>query len=272
MTIADAHEVLVHRGEQGVMQITLNRPDALNAFTFAMYEELIGLLEELRHDTRTRVVILTGAGRAFCAGHDLRAGGTASWIDPEMSRPYMSKHAMARLAQIPLLMRTIPQPVIAAVNGAAAGIGLSFAVAADLCIAGASARFVNSLHNAGTGHELGLSWMLPRAVGTQRAAEILLTGRSIPATEAAAIGLVLKVAPDEQLLAQAHTLADAILSNVPLGVWITKQSLWMNQGVGSLEAACEIEARGVFMAQATDDSKEKRAAFFEKRPPLFRNR
>jgi enoyl-CoA hydratase len=265
-------DILVDRSAQGVVTLTFNRPDALNAFGFAMYDEFIGILEGLRHDAAARVVILTGAGRAFTAGHDLRSGGTPSWVAPELGRAYAHKHTMARLARIPLLMRELPQPVIAAVNGAAAGIGLAFAVAADLCIAAQSAKFVNSLHNAGTGHEVGLSWMLPRAIGTQRAAEILLSGRAVLADEAAAIGLALRVVPDGELLAEAGKLAASIVNNVPLGVWMTKQSLWLNQGIGSLEQACEIESRGVFQAQATEDKNEKRASFMEKRAPVFQFR
>jgi enoyl-CoA hydratase len=184
----------------------------------------------------------------------------------------VAKHSITRIAQIPLLMRSIPQPVIAAVNGAAAGIGFAFALAADLCLVAESGKFVNSVHNAGTGHELGMSWMLPRAIGTQRAAEILLTARPVLAEEAARIGLALRVVPDADLLAEAHALAASITANVPLGIWLTKQSLWLNQGVGSLEAAAEIEARGVFLAQATEDAAEKRKSFIEKRPPQFNNR
>jgi len=264
-------DILIDRADNGVLTLTLNRPDSLNAFTFAMYEELIAILEERRHDARTRVVILTGAGRAFCAGHDLRGAGSAGWVDPALGRPYANKHAITRIAQIPLLMRSIPQPVIAAVNGAAAGIGFAFALAADLCLVGRSGKFVNSIHNAGTGHELGMSWLLPRAVGTQRAAEILLTARTVDADEAERIGLALRAVDDGQLLAQAHALAESILANVPLGVWLTKQSLWLNQGVASLEAACEIEARAVFMAQSSEDAVEKRRAFVEKRAPHFKN-
>ena len=264
-------DILSERSADGVLTLTLNRPDALNAFTFAMYEELIGLLERLRHDTDTRVVILTGAGRAFCAGHDLRGPSPAPWVHAALGKAYSNKHAITRIAQIPLLMRSIPQPVIAAVNGAAAGIGFAFALAADLCLVGRSGKFVNSIHNAGTGHELGMSWMLPRAVGVQRAAEILLTGRPVPADEAERIGLALRCVDDDVLAAEARKLADAVLANVPLGVWLTKQSLWLNQGVGSLEAACEVEARAVFMAQATEDAAEKRKAWLEKRAPQFRN-
>jgi enoyl-CoA hydratase len=264
-------EILIDRADGGVLTLTLNRPEALNAFTFAMYEELIGILERLRHDAATRVVILTGAGRGFCAGHDLRAPAPAPWVDPTLGRSYANKHAITRIAQIPLLMRSIPQPVIAAVNGAAAGIGFAFALAADLCLVGRSAKFVNSIHNAGTGHELGMSWMLPRAVGTQRAAEILLTARTVGSDEAERIGLALRVVDDNKLLAEARSLADSILANVPLGVWLTKQSLWLNQGVASLEAACEIEARAVFMAQSSEDAAEKRKSFVEKRAPRFKN-
>ncbi|HEV8312663.1 MAG TPA: enoyl-CoA hydratase-related protein [Burkholderiaceae bacterium] len=265
-------DILFERSSDGIATLTLNRPDALNAFSFAMYDELIGVLEGLRHDATTRVVILTGAGRAFCAGHDLRTAGPAPWIDPALGKPYMAKHSITRIAQIPLLMRAIPQPVIAAVNGAAAGLGFAFALAADLCLMAKSAKFVNSIHNAGTGHELGMSWMLPRAVGTQRAAEILLTARPVLADEAERIGLALRAVPDERLLDEAHALAASICANVPLGVWLTKQSLWLNQGVGSLEAACEIEARAVFLAQASEDAAEKRKSFLEKRPPIFTNR
>jgi len=265
-------DILFDRTPDGITTLTLNRPEALNAFSFTMYEELIAILEGLRHDASTRVLIFTGSGRAFCAGHDLRSAGPPPWVDPALGKPYAAKHSITRIAQIPLLMRALPQPVIAAVNGAAAGLGFAFALAADLCLAASSAKFVNAIHNAGTGHELGMSWMLPRAVGTQRAAEILLTARPVLAEEAKAIGLALRVVADADLLAEAHALAASICANVPLGVWLTKQSLWLNQGVASLEAACEIEARAVFMAQASEDAAEKRKAFLEKRAPKFNNR
>ena len=265
-------DILFEQTPDGVVTLTLNRPDALNAFSFPMYEELISVLEKLRHDASARVVILTGAGRAFCAGHDLRSGGAAPWVDPALGKPYASKHSITRIAQIPLLMRSIPQPVIAAVNGAAAGLGFAFALAADMCLVARSAKFVIAIHNAGTGHELGMSWMLPRAVGTQRAAEILLTSRPVLADEAERIGLALRAVDDDKLMAEAHALAASICANVPLGIWLTKQSLWLNEGVASIEAACEIEARAVFMAQATEDAVEKRKSFMEKRKPRFDNR
>src|SRR5207302_1013389 len=158
----------------------------------SMYEELLGHLEAIRMDATVRCVVLHGAGRAFCAGHDLRGGPSASWSDPSLGPAYAMHRNLAMIGRIPQVMRQLPQPVIAAVNGAAAGVGFAFALAADLCVAAQSAKFVNATHNAGTGHEVGMSWLLPRAIGTQRAAEILLTARPILADEAASIGLVLK--------------------------------------------------------------------------------
>jgi enoyl-CoA hydratase len=266
-------DILVDDMLPGVRRLTLNRPDSLNAFTIDTYAELIELLRELKHDSKTRVVVLTGSGRAFCAGHDLKSSGVAKWLDdPDLGPTYRSRHNMTEMASIPVLMRQLPQPVIAAVNGAAAGIGFSLALAADMCIAASSAKFVNSIHNVGTGHELGMSYLLPRAVGTQRAAEILLTARPIVAEEAERIGLVLRSVPDDQLMEAVLDVARNIMVNVPLGVWLTKQSLWLNQAAGSLEAAVELESRAVFMARSTEDAAEKRQSFIDKRAPTFRNR
>lgn len=263
-------DILIDEPLAGVRRLTLNRPQQLNAFTFAMYSQLLEALERLRNDSSVRVVILTGSGKGFCAGHDLKSAGDPAWIDdPQMGKTYRGQYAMAEIARIPPLMRKLPQPVICAVNGAAAGIGYALALSAELCIAAKSAKFVNSFHNAGTGHELGLSYLLPRAVGTQRAAEILLTGRAVLAEEAERIGLVLRAVADEELMDAALELARSILANVPIGVWLTKQSLWLNQAAGSLEAAIELEGRAVAIAQATQDAAEKRAAFLEKRTPAF---
>jgi enoyl-CoA hydratase len=218
-------------------------------------------------------VILTGSGTGFCAGHDLRSAGQPGWIDdPEQGKAYSGRQAISEINSIPILMRQAPQPIICAVNGAAAGIGYALALASDLCVAGRSAKFVNSIHNAGTGHELGLSYLLPRAVGTQRAAEILLTARPVLADEAERIGLVLRAVPDEELIDSVLDIARAILVNVPIGISLTKQSLWLNQGIGSLEAAIELESRAVAIAQSTADAAEKRASFLEKREPRFTNK
>lgn len=256
----------------GVCRLTLNRPDKLNAFTYAMYVELIEALQALRFNTDVRVVILTGAGRGFCSGHDLAAAGEPSWVASGLGKAQTVRGVVAKLGEIPQLLRNIPQPVICAVNGVTAGLGYALALAADMTIAARTAKFVNSFHNAGTGHELGVSYMLPRAVGAQRAAELLLTSRPVMAEEAASIGLVLRAVDDEALMAQALALADQIQMNSPIGIALTKQSMWLNAGAGSLEAAIELENRAIFISQSTEDSAEKRKAFLEKRRPEFHQR
>jgi enoyl-CoA hydratase len=265
-------DIEVDSPEEGVRRLTLNRPDALNTLTFAMYGSLLDQFDAIRDDPTIRVLILTGSGRAFCAGHDLRAAGSPDWVPDGLGRAQRSRAIMARLGQLPVRMRSLPQPVIVAVNGTTAGAGYSIALAGDICIAARSAKFVNAFHNAGTGHELGLSYMLPRIVGAQRAAEILLTGRAVSAEEAAAIGLVLRTVDDAQLEEEALALARAIMVNSPIGTALTKQTMWMNASAGSLEAAIELENRAIFISTSTEDSAEKRKAFMEKRPPVFTGR
>lgn len=264
-----SESILLDAPAEGVRRITLNRPDARNAFTFDMYDRLLAAFAEVRADLAVRVVVLTGAGPAFCTGHDLRSGGSDPHAPDGVGKLYANKLSMSHLAHIPLAMRSLPQPVIAAVNGTAAGIGYVLALAADMAIAGQSAKFVNAIHNAGTGHELGMSYLLPRQVGSQQAAELLYTARPVLADEAARIGLVLRTVPDEALMAEALDIAAGIAANVPMGIWMTKQSLWLNQNATSLEAAIELENRAVQIAQATTDAAEKRSAFIEKRPPRY---
>jgi enoyl-CoA hydratase len=254
---------------EGVCRLTLNRPDALNALTYTMYEDLLAKLEAIRFDPRIRVVILTGAGRGFCSGHDVRAAGSPGWVAEGLGKAQMQRAILVKLGAIPQLIRALPQPVIAAVNGVAAGAGYPIALAADLCLAARSAKFVNAFHNAGTGHELGLSYMLPRLVGAQRAAELLLTGRAVPAEEAAVMGMILRAVDDGNLMNEALALADQIMVNSPIGIALTKQSMWLNANAPSLEAAIELENRAIVISQSTEDSAEKRAAFVEKRKPIF---
>lgn len=265
-----SEDFLIDEPVPGVRRITLNRPEAMNAFTFAMYTKFIDTLNEVKFDPKIRVVILTATGKGFCTGHDLKSGGKPEWVDPDVGKAYSTKYTMSVLSSIPVLMRALPQPIICGVNGTVAGMGYVLPLACDIAIAGKSAKFVNSIHNAATGCELGMSYLLPRAVGTQRAAELLLTARPVLSDEAERIGLVLKAVPDEELEGACLELAKSIMVNVPLGIWTTKQSLWMNQNASSLEQAMEMETRAVFMAQSTEDAAEKRKAFFEKRAPEFR--
>ncbi|MCP3731244.1 enoyl-CoA hydratase-related protein [Sphingomonas sp. MG17] len=260
---------LIDEPVEGVRRITFNRPEAMNAFTFPMYQELLDLLGEIKFDPRVRVVILTATGRGFCTGHDLKAGGAPDWVPEGLGKAYNSRYSMSVIASIPVAIRNLPQPVICGINGTVAGMAMGFTLAADISVAASSAKFVNSIHNAGSGAELGVSYMLPRAVGVQRAAEMLLTARPVLADEAERIGLVLKTVPDEELQDACLAIARNIVVNVPMGIWVTKQSLWANQNAGSLEQAIEFESRGVFIAQSMEDKTEKQKSFFEKRPPVF---
>jgi len=253
----------------GVCRLTLDRPDALNSLTFDMYAELIDQLESVRYDHDVRVVILTGSGRGFCAGHDIRSGSVPAWVAEGLGKAQFQRRVLDKLGQIPVLMRALPQPVICAVNGVAAGAGYSIALAADMTIAARSAKFVNAFHNAGTGHELGFSYLLPRLVGLQRAAELMLTGRVVMAEEAASLGLILRCVDDEDLTAETLALAEAVMVNSPIGISLTKSSLHLNADAPSLQAAIELENRAIFMSQSTADTAEKRKAFAEKRKPNF---
>lgn len=261
---------LVDEPLEGVKRITINRPESTNTFQFEMYTELAELFKQIKYDPRTRVVILTAAGnRHFCTGHDLKNPGTADWVPDGVGKPFFSRYTIDVIASLPVLMRNLPQPVICAVNGTVAGMALAFPLAADITLAAKSAKFVNAIHNAGSGAELGISYLLPRAVGAQRAAEFLYTSRPVLADEAERIGLVLKAVPDEELQDACLEIARNIVANVPMGIWVTKQSLWQNMNAGSLEQAIELESRGVYVAQSTEDKVEKQKAFFEKRAPQF---
>lgn len=261
--------ILIDTPEEGICRITLNRPDALNAFTWEMYQALLDAFADIRRDPAVRAVILTATGRGFCAGHDLKNAGPSPYHADGMGKAYGNRHSLIALGQIPVAMRNLPQPIICAVNGTVAGVGYTLALASDMTIAVRSAKFVNTIHNAATGAELGLSYMMSRAVGSQRAAELLLTSRPVLADEAERIGLILRCVDDDKLMDEALTIARAVMVNVPMGIWLTKQSLWLNQSAGSLEAAIELENRAVAIAQATEDAKEKRTAFWEKRQPKF---
>lgn len=261
--------ILFDTPEKGVLRMTLNRPDVLNALNWEIYTALLGKLEEVRADADVRVVILTGTGRGFCSGHDLKSAGPFPHAREGLGKPYANRQGMLWLNRIPLAMRTLPQPILCAVNGTVAGVGYTLAMASDMCIAVRGAKFINTIHNAATGAEFGLSYLVSKAVGSQRAAEILLTARPVEAEEAERIGLILRAVEPDGLMDEALTIARGIMANVPLGVWLTKQSLWLNQSAGSLEAAIELENRAVMIAQSTEDAKEKRQSFWEKRAPNF---
>jgi enoyl-CoA hydratase/carnithine racemase len=266
--MAGNETLLVERAGDGVLLLTLNRPERLNALTFGMFDDLRRFCDDVARDDSTRVVVVTGAGRGFCAGLDLEdATGLPSMTTAEMHRGQESWAAAVTG------FRRLAQPVIAAVNGPAAGAGFSLALAADIRYCDPSAKFNAAFIKIGlTGGDCGSSWMLPRIVGLGHAYEILLTGRFVDADEAARIGLVNRVLPAEELLDAAVALAAVIAANSSLGVRLTKQVVQANVDAPSLEAALELENRNQVLTSRTEDMAEALRAFREKRAPRFTGR
>jgi len=267
----DAGPVLVSRPHPGIVEITMNRPARLNAMTSELVEGLHGALEEVRVDREARVVVLTGAGRGFCAGLDLRGYGQAPHSDG--LGPVQAGFAVQRhIASLIPRLRSLPQPVIAAVNGPATGGGFALVLGSDVRIAAASARFNAAFIRIGlSACDIGTSWLLPRLVGAGRAHELMLTGRLFGADEARDIGLVLDVVPDEALLDTAYAKAAEIMTNSPLGVSLTKEGMWSALEIPGLQAAIDLENRQQIMASFSADHREALQAFLEKRPPTFTN-
>lgn len=267
-------DLLLDHPVAGVTVVTLNRPHHLNAITSELAQELFDTFDALAHDVDCRVVIITGAGRGFCAGDDIVDYRPPGWLPherlgPVQSNMYQQKHVATLVPR----MRALPQPVIAAVNGPTAGFGYALALGADLRLASRTAVFANGYTNIGaSGAEMGLSWLLQRIVGATRAAELVLTGRRVDAEEALRIGLVLEVFDDDALLDGALALAGRVMEQHPLATWMGKATLWSNLEIGSLEAAIDLEARTQILALATDDADECRTARAERRPPHYRLR
>jgi 2-(1,2-epoxy-1,2-dihydrophenyl)acetyl-CoA isomerase len=244
-----------------VATLTLDRPEALNALTVALKVALRRELERIADDRTVRAVILTGAGRAFCAGQDLaeRERPDAAPLDEELRERY---NPVIRA------LRSMGQPVIAAVNGVAAGAGASLAFACDLRIAAAEARFVLAFGRIGLVPDSGATWFLPRLVGAARAAEVALVGEPIPADEALRIGLVSRVVPADDLVAEARALADRVATGAPLAIALTKGALDRSWSI-ELAEALDGEAKLQGIAGASADHAEGLAAFREKREPRF---
>jgi enoyl-CoA hydratase len=257
------------RVSPGVTLLTLNRPERLNAMTAELIGELHDALDSADTDRSCRVVVLTGAGRGFCAGLDLNGYGAPSG-PRETGRVESGLATQKDIARLVPRLRAMSQPVIAAVNGPAAGGGLALALASDIRIAAASARFNVAFVRLGlSGCDIGVSWLLPRLLGASRAWELMLTGRIIDAEEADRIGLVLRVVPDDGLLDEALETAGLIAANSPWGVRMTKEVMWSQLEVSSLQAGIDLENRTQILSSFTGDMGEAVAAFLEKRPPNF---
>jgi enoyl-CoA hydratase len=261
--------VLVEPLRPGIVKITLNRPERLNAMNHALVQGLYDALDEVAADRACRVVVLTGAGRGFCAGLDL-AEGASPPATAAMGRAQGGMTVQKLIAGLVPRMRAVPQPIVAAVNGAASGGGLALALASDVRIASERARFNVAFIRVGlSGCDVGVSWLLPRLVGASRAFELLLTGRLIDASEADRIGLVARVVAEDAVVDAALETAELIAGNSPFGVRMTKEVMWSQLEIGSLQAGIDLENRTQVLSSFTGDLTEAMSAFAEKRPPRF---
>ncbi len=273
--------IKVQEREDGISIITFNRPNRLNAINFQLVEDLQDYLNTLENNLGIRVVILTGEGRAFCSGLDLKDGQVIfkKKVPEELQKfDYLqNKDKIKRavivqklISQLMITLRKIPQPVIAAIKGAAYGGGLTFAMAADIRIAGESAKFCNAFINIGlSGADCGSSYWLPRLIGFSRAAEFMYTGRVFNAQEADKIGFVSKVVPDDEVLYEALKIAKLIISKSPIGIRFTKDALNMNVDASSLDSATKLENRTQVICINAEDALEGVFATLEKRESKY---
>jgi len=252
-----------------VRVLTLNRPEALNAMTAELCESLHEELRSVAADRSCRIVVLTGAGRAFCAGVDLRGYGDAPGNDgSDAARDMLANQE--HMSSLVLHLRATPQPIIAAVNGGAAGIGLALTLGSDIRYAAPDAVFRAAFLNIGVSNcDMGTSWLLPRLIGASRAHEMMLTGRRVSAEEAERIGLVAGVVEGDELLPRAFEAAEQIAAWAPWGIRLTKRGMWSALEIPSEQATIEYEDRQQIMGLHGKAPAEAVSAFLEKRPADF---
>lgn len=264
--------VEIDRPRDHVALVTLNRPDRMNAMAFDVMIPLAKAFEELSHDNDTRVVVLTGAGDGFCSGADLEDPGSLPHIDG-LTVPGIARRAMDLLDDVILGLRRMNQPVIGAINGAAIGGGFCLSVATDIRIASERAYFrAAGINNGLTATELGISYILPRAIGSSRAFEIMLSGRDVDADEAERIGLVSRTVPAEDLLDACYDLAERIIGFSRIGVENTKRLLWSSLDAGSFQAHLDHEGLAqLYVRLTTHNFEEAIIARRQGRAPEFKD-
>jgi enoyl-CoA hydratase len=250
----------VQRPHDGVAVLRLNRPERLNAINEVMVDELGRTLAGLGSDTSINAVVITGAGRGFCSGIDMRDFGPRI---PEATAPAIDRlRFQETMAALPQAVRDIPQPVIAAVNGPCVGAGLALCLAADIRICSTTATFGNAAILLGlSGAEMGMSYFLPRIVGTSVAADWMLTGRTVSAEEADRRGLVSEIVAPEVLVDRALEIASQIAELTPLGVQLTKRALQINTDAAGLKPALELENRNQVLSHATEEAAARRQSW-----------
>jgi enoyl-CoA hydratase len=262
--------ILIDKPRPHIALVTLNRPERMNAMAFDVMVPFAEAIEDLSHDNDVRVVVITGAGAGFCSGADQTDSGIPPHIGG-LTPISIARRALRVLDDVLLSLRDMHQPVIGAINGAAIGGGFCLSLGCDIRVASEAAYFrAAGINNGLTASELGLSYLLPRAIGSSRAAEIMLTGRDVDAHEAAAMGLVSKVVPADQLLESCYEMAERIIGWSRPGVELTKRSLWSSLDAASLTQHMELEGIGqLFVRMLTKNFEEGTRARKEKRKPVY---
>lgn len=264
--------VRIEKPRPHVSVVRMDRPERMNSMAFELVVPLHEALAEVAADNDTSCVILTGTGRGFCSGADTQDTQPPPNI-AGLTLTRIATRSMTLLADLVVAMRRMPQPVICAVNGAAIGGGFCLALGGDIRLAAESAYFrAAGINNGLTATELGLSFLLPRAIGSSRAFEIALSGRDVSAQEAERIGLVSRAVPDAQLMDAALELAEQINGWSAQGVQLTKRMLWAGLETGSLQAAIELESHTqLFVRLTTQNFEEATRARRDGRKPVFRD-
>jgi enoyl-CoA hydratase/carnithine racemase len=262
------YKCLLYDIQDRIATLTLNRPERLNALGDTLRDELYDAVATSAADPGVGVVVVTGAGRGFCSGGDVKSMS-------ERNQTGQAPSAQERIApmrdRIVLAIRDCPKPVIAAINGAAAGAGMNLALACDMRIASTAAKFSQAFVKRGLAPDWGGSWFLPRLVGTAKACELIFAGETIDAAEAFRLGIVNAVVPPEDLMNETHKLAMKIAAGPAVAIQLAKRAIYHNQDV-DLRAGLEFETFAQGVCRETDDAKEGVRAFVEKRAPVFRGR
>ena len=260
---SDMPNLELTRPRPEIAVLTLNRPEKLNALSPQLVEDLHHALDEIGQDNDCRVVVLTGAGRGFCAGLDLTDTSTPA-VSEGLDRPRAGMRWQERIAALTVKLHRLRQPVIAAVNGAAYGGGFALAMAADIRVAAPSTRFCTQFIKLGIGGcDIGVSYTLPRIIGAGPAFDLILTARTVEADEALRLGMVSRIAPDP--LAQALEIAETLCSYGKFGLESTKQVLWANLDAGCLETALHVENRSQILAGTSGEMRAFAEAFANRR-------
>ncbi len=255
---------LIETIEDGVATLTFNRPERMNALSTPIMEGLLHGLPRLAGDPGVRVIVLTGAGRAFCAGGDVKSMAEGG---EERSAAEATARLRSRM-EVSRILHELPKPTIAMINGPAAGAGLAFALACDLRIASASARLVTAFVKVGFSGDFGGSFFLTRLVGTAKARELYFTGRPVDAQEALSLGLVNRVVPDDQLADATMELARSLAQGPQIALSLMKRNLDCAESSGLAELL-DLEAANQVLTGRTEDHREAAKAFVEKRAPMF---